>query len=172
MIFMYFHIEIKYIMKLDTKSSILLKGILAILCIHLSGIVASTILDHILKILPIKWDIHPWFRLLIVCLELWMAFLILTKERYIIYLDNSRLLRLCLITSCLFILVALKPYYTVSYMVCGNALLDGSLDGVFENMNMNKYYVSIIEYVLYGISTLCIGVYVKKNQTNGTLDRK
>lgn len=154
-------------MKLNTINSIIIKSTFAILCIYLCGEISSTLFNHVLKTLLIQWDFHPWFRLIIIGLEIWIAFLIFTKEHNTKRLVKTPLKRLFILTSSLLLLTLLKPYYEASYMVeCYFSLLDGSLDGVFENMARNKQYVSIIEYILYALSILGIGIYINKFSNN------
>ena len=136
-------------------------GFLLLASIHWATIILTAILTNIVGIF-IEYEFVPWFGVFMIVLELLVAFKILYKDRFL-NLDSKDLIKLTLTAIVLFLFSQFS--YLIEYQPgwCGNAFLDGTLDGVLETRNKNEFYSQIVERI---ILSLAIVYFVMKKIKN------
>tara|TARA_B110000211_G_C13824022_1_gene440540 strand:+ start:237 stop:683 length:447 start_codon:yes stop_codon:yes gene_type:complete len=146
---------------MNNKKTILLYGFLLVNSIHWGGFVLTALLNNVIGIF-IQFDDLPWFRIVILIIEIFVVIRLLNYQSNEI--TAKSLLMLMTFTIVLFIGTQFDSYYDYSPSFCGNSLIDGSLDSLYNKRNQNLNYVHIIETLLLstGIVIYILG-HVKKD---------
>lgn len=127
-------------------------GFLLIVSIHWSVSILTAILTNILGLL-VEYEYIPWFGVFMRIIELFFAYYVLDKDRFF-ELNNKSLLKLALFAVTLLLLSQFN--YLLDYQSgwCGNALLDDSLQGVFETRKKNEFYSQMVEKIILSIGII------------------
>lgn len=151
---------------MTNKRITLLHGFLIVMSIHWGGIVLTALFDNIGELL-ISYDQLPWFRLVIVGIEIPLIIRLLNGKSKKAGIKAKSMLRLGILSIALFIWAQFDYLTVPSSGFCGNALLDGSLDDMLDNRNRNESYVHAIETGLISFGMLIyILMQVKRKAEN------
>ncbi|WP_196888764.1 hypothetical protein [Aureivirga sp. CE67] len=115
-------------------------GFLLIISIHLGIIILSALLSNLLFFIP--YEYIPWFHVYMILIELLIIFKILSIERFL-NLNKKDLIKLASMTVILFFISQYKHEYDYSPRWCGNAIISGELDEVFEKREENVFFAQI-----------------------------
>lgn len=135
-----------------------LYGFLLINGIHWGGVVLTAILNNIVGMFVEYYQL-PWFRLTILIIEILVIIKLLDNKSNGNEINAKSLLKLMTISIILFICAQFDYYYDYYPSFCGNAMLDGSLDGLFDTRKENMNYVHIIETFLLSLGLI---IYILK----------
>ena len=149
---------------MDNKRKVFLTGFLLVNSIHWGSVVLTALLENIVGMF-IDYNQLPWFRLVILIIEILFIIRFLEKKLNNIEINEQSFLRLIAFSVILFISAQFYHLYDYSPGFCGNALLDGSLDDFFHSRSENLSYVHIIETILISISIIYYALKEIKKRT-------
>ncbi len=149
---------------MDNKKRIFLTGFLVVNSIHWGSVVLTALLENIVGMF-IEYNQLPWFRLVILIIEILFIIRFLEKKSNNLDINEQSFLRLIVFSVILFISVQFDHYYEYSPGFCGNTVLDGSLDDYFASRSSNLSYVHIIETILLSVSIVYYSLKEIKKRT-------
>jgi len=149
---------------MNNKKAIFLTGFLVVNSIHWGSAVLTALLENIVGMF-IEYNQLPWFRLVILIIEILFIIRFLEKKLNTLDINDQSFLRLIAFSVILFISAQFDHYYDYSPGFCGNALLDGSLDDFFSSRNSNLNYVHIIETILLSLGIVYYSLKEIKKRT-------
>ncbi|MBX2980351.1 MAG: hypothetical protein KF905_13730 [Flavobacteriales bacterium] len=145
------------------KKTIFLYGFFLLSGIHWGGLVLTALFSNIIGPF-VKIDELPWFRMVVVFAQVFVAYKLLNKKVEDSFVQTKSLMKLMTLAVILFGLAQLDDYYDYSYGFCGTALVDGSLDDLFIARNRNLTYVQVMETLTLSMAMVSYTVvHVKRN---------
>lgn len=135
----------------EQRKAQILYGLAVVFAVHHGFHILGKLLEHAIVYL-IDYQYTPWFYLGMLLIEIRVLWHFFEKKAGMLEISLSRFTEMAALATILYLIASLDHYYEYQYKFwCGNALMDGMLEPVYEKLAMQVERVYPLKVISVGI---------------------